>query len=201
MNNRQREEASDRKTDPVLWYVYILQKCDGSFYIGQTNDLQTRVLEHGLDAGAEATKGQQEKLKWWNHCHDRDAAIALEQRLQAALDRSPLEIEGVIERFDTLHRMIRPEKSLAELRAEERAYAREMRRAFHHRPIVIGQRGATCGWIGVLDGDAPLGSEPPSELYGTSDWERLFQMERERKALESVGGKPKDGRLANDASN
>ena len=188
MNNSQREEASDRQAEPLMWYVYILKQRDGSLYIGQTNDLKTRLLEHRLDAGADATKGQQGELKWWNHCHSRKVAEHLEQRLQAALARSPLEIEGVIERFEEMMKLFRPEKSLADLRAEELAYDKEMRRAFHHAPVgpTFAMRKATCGWMGFLE-DAPFHTE--AELYGTDDWEALLQMERERNALESVGRK------------
>lgn len=183
MTVRAREQASDKNQAPVLWYVYILEGTDsGGFYIGQTNDLPTRMLEHNLGAGAKTTVGQPWALKWWNHCHSREAAQALEKRLRSALERSPLEIEGIIERFDRLISLIRPEKTLAQLRQEEKDYESEMSRAFHHSTALSfntgGRPPTSCGY------DGP-------EYYSTQDWSTLHQMERERKALESVGGKAK----------
>ncbi len=36
----------------VAFFTYIVRCCDGSFYIGQTNNLQRRLLQHnGLKSG------------------------------------------------------------------------------------------------------------------------------------------------------
>ncbi len=181
MNNATREQASDVASQPILWYVYILELGDGEFYIGQTNDLDTRMVEHTLDVGAMATKGTVHKLVWFSHTHSREAAQHMERRLQATLDRSPLEIKVIIERFDRLLQMVRPEKTLRQLEAENRAYEDEKHAAFHHSTAIMynpgGRPPTTCGY----DGPA---------YYSTQDWSVLHQMERERKALESVGGRP-----------
>ena len=62
-------------SQPILWYVYILELGDGEFYTGQTNDLDTRLVEHTLDVGAIATKGTVHKLVWFSHTHSREAAL------------------------------------------------------------------------------------------------------------------------------
>ena len=76
--------------------------------------------------------------------------------------------------------MIRPVKTLRQLEAEDREYESEMRTVFHHSTASMfnpsGRPPTTCGY------DGP-------EYYSTQDWSVLHQMERERKALESVGGR------------
>ena len=183
MTNATREQTSDLDSQPILWYVYILELGDGAFYIGQTNDLDTRLVEHTLDVGAIATKGTVHKLVWFSHTHSREAAQHMEKRLQATLERSPLEIKVIIERFDRLLQMVRPEKTLRQLEAEDRAHEKEMRKVFHHSTALMfnpgGRPPTTCGY------DGP-------EYYSTQEWSVLHQMERERKALESVGGRSHD---------
>ena len=63
----ERETASDSRFSPAVHYIYILRLQDESLYIGQTNDLVSRVAEHTIDAGAEATKGQKPQLVWFSH--------------------------------------------------------------------------------------------------------------------------------------
>ena len=42
-----------------MWYVYILQCKDKTFYTGITNDLKRRVEEHNIsDRGAKYTRGR-----------------------------------------------------------------------------------------------------------------------------------------------
>ena len=182
MTNTVREQASDSASQPTLWYVYILQLDDGDFYIGQTNDLETRFMEHSLDAGAEATKGKDCKLVWFSHTHSRESACAMEKRLQRTLDRSPLEIETIVGHFNRLLNLIRPQKTLREIGEEQRQNDFRAVSRFHHVPVAFGVRKPTCGY--PLDAFYEQGG-----LYGTSDWAQLSQMERERKALEGVGGK------------
>lgn len=38
------------------WFTYILECRDGSYYVGITNDLQSRVAEHNVGKGATWTK-------------------------------------------------------------------------------------------------------------------------------------------------
>ena len=174
-----REKASDNRFGPTVHYVYILRLGDDSLYVGQTNDLASRVAEHAVDAGAEATKGQAPRLVWFSHTHDRRGAHQMEHRLQAALKRSPLELEAIIERFNALLDLMRPQKTLRQLQKEEMDYENRMRSLFHHSKALLhnlGQRPpTTCGYDG-------------REYYSTNEWDTLRQMQREKEALESVGG-------------
>jgi predicted GIY-YIG superfamily endonuclease len=54
-----------------------LQLDAGEFYIGQTNDLRLRLLEHGVGAGAQATVNKQGKPAWFSHTHDGESAKQL----------------------------------------------------------------------------------------------------------------------------
>jgi len=176
----ERETASDSRFNPSVHYVYLLRLGDSSLYVGQTNDLVSRVAEHTIDAGAEATKGQKPQLVWFSHTHDRSAAHQMEQRLRSALQRRPLEVEAIIERFSGLLDLVRPQKTLRQLEDEERAYESRMRKYFHHSKAFLNNPGGrpptSCGY------DGP-------EYYSTTDWDTLWQMQREQEALESVGGK------------
>ena len=177
---RDRETASDSRFNPDVHYVYVLRLRDNTLYVGQTNDLASRMVEHTVDAGAEATKGQEPRLVWFSHTHDRHGAKQMEQRLQAALKRSPLELETIVERFNALLDLVRPQKTLRQLQEEEKAYESKMRKHFHHSNALMfnpgGRPPTTCGY------DGP-------EYYSTNDWGHLRQMQREKEALESVGGR------------
>ena len=48
----ERGDASDSRFEPRVHYVYILHLRDNSLYVGQTNELISRVAEHVIDAGA-----------------------------------------------------------------------------------------------------------------------------------------------------
>ena len=112
-----------------------------------------------------------------------------EARIRSALAKGPASIEAMIDNFSRISTMIRPVKTLDDLRAEERAFVAEMEGAFHHVPVghSFVVRTATCGWTGALPNAIFDGTiKNPT---GTDRWEALFQMERERKALESVGGR------------
>lgn len=41
-----------------IWYIYILECSDGTFYIGITNDLDKRIKAHNEGKGARYTKGR-----------------------------------------------------------------------------------------------------------------------------------------------
>ena len=150
---QQREEASDARFKPNIYYVYILLGDDGQFYIGQTNDLASRHAEHFIDSGAKATQGQRPRLVWFSHTYDHNSAKQMEQRLQAALSRSPLEIEQIVARFNDLLDLVRPQKTLRQLQEEERAYESEMRGVFHYSKALLynlGPRPPTrCGYDGA----------------------------------------------------
>ena len=135
--NQQREIMSDRKMDPIVWYVYILDQGD-RFYVGQTNDIEARLLEHG-------TKGRSGRLVWFNQASTRESAKTMESRLQRTLDSDPDGIVRLVNQFDRLLAIMRPEKSLMDLQREHRAMESYSRKVFHHIPLRIGQNKTACG--------------------------------------------------------
>ena len=178
LNNSARERASDSQNAPLTWYVYIVEKADGGYYIGQTNDLHTRLAEHEVGGGAKATAKGGNHLVWFNQTHDRDSALKMERRLRRAYERKPESIAELSDRFSGLARLVVPEKSLAELREEERRYNIEMGLLWHLVPVSLTNRAAACGWTGGPRGD----------LYGTSDWNELAKNARVHEAAHAVGG-------------
>ena len=143
---KKRETASDRRYHPRGHYVCIKRQEAGSLYMGQTIDLRSRVVEPQIDAGVVATKGQGSPLVRFSHTHDdRNTAPQLERRLQAALKRSPLEIEEMADRFSGLMALIRLPKTLQQLRDEEHQFNAAKGSAFNHvRVILNGYQGGMC---------------------------------------------------------
>ena len=41
-----------------MYYVYILECCDGTYYTGYTNDLEKRIDNHNKKLGAKYTRGR-----------------------------------------------------------------------------------------------------------------------------------------------
>ena len=189
-----REKASDNRLEPTVHYVYILRLKDDSVYVGQTNDLASRVVEHAIDAGAEATNGQTPQLVWFSHTHDRDGAHQMEQRLQSALKRSPLVVEALIERFSDLLDIVRPQKTLPEQRREEQEHEAEMLHVVHHVPHQervgpVSRLRAACGWDAQYCSSEGMSEYARGQLSrtGLGSHEELAQLDREHKAMEAVG--------------
>ncbi len=69
------------------YYVYILtNKHRSTLYIGVTNDLERRVAEHKLGEVPGFTQRYQlNRLVWFEHFRDIDAAIAKEKKLKGWL--------------------------------------------------------------------------------------------------------------------
>jgi putative endonuclease len=64
--------------------VYILECHDGSYYVGVTNDLDRRLLEHntGFDKKCFTYKRRPVELKYFETCRDIKQAIAYEKQLK-----------------------------------------------------------------------------------------------------------------------
>ncbi|HSD98931.1 MAG TPA: GIY-YIG nuclease family protein [Patescibacteria group bacterium] len=41
-----------------MWYVYIVECNDGSFYTGITTDIERRIFEHNNKTGAKSVRGK-----------------------------------------------------------------------------------------------------------------------------------------------
>ena len=66
------------------YYVYIVECKDWSYYIGVTNDLNRRMLEHntGFDPGCYTYERRPVELKYFEHFTDINQAIAREKQLK-----------------------------------------------------------------------------------------------------------------------
>ncbi|EMR02645.1 GIY-YIG nuclease family protein [Cesiribacter andamanensis] len=67
------------------YYVYLLSNKSGSvLYVGVTNDLQRRVLEHksGYNPGSFTSRYKVHKLVWWEELPSPEEAIAREKQLK-----------------------------------------------------------------------------------------------------------------------
>ena len=66
------------------YYVYIVQCSDGSYYTGVTNDLERRLWEHetGYNESCYSFKRRPVELKYSEHFHDINNAIAWEKQLK-----------------------------------------------------------------------------------------------------------------------
>ena len=51
-----RARLRDQKTE--VWFVYLVECRDGSYYCGITNNLERRITEHNTGVGAKYTRGR-----------------------------------------------------------------------------------------------------------------------------------------------
>ena len=158
MNHESRKQVSDRNAAPKFFYSYILQfDDDGTFYVGSTNNPAARFTEHAVGIGAKATAGRRFQVRLVHQFETRTEAEYNEKRVANALERGPKNIEAMIDNFDRINQMIRPEKTLSQLVEAERRHKVEMERSFHY----TGGYKVACGWVGLT--------------YGTSDWKEFAQ--------------------------
>lgn len=64
--------------------VYILQCADDSYYVGVTNDIETRIVQHndGLNRKAYTYPRRPVKIVFQEHFHDINQAIAFEKQVK-----------------------------------------------------------------------------------------------------------------------
>ena len=66
-----------------MWYVYILECADHTFYTGITTDLDTRVREHDAGSGARYTRGRRPvRLIYSEQVPDRGTAQSREYSIK-----------------------------------------------------------------------------------------------------------------------
>ncbi|MEW6687134.1 MAG: GIY-YIG nuclease family protein [Candidatus Edwardsbacteria bacterium] len=59
----------------MSWFVYVLRCRDGSLYVGITNDLVGRTIEHNRGKGATFTRGRRPvALVWWEEFASKSEA-------------------------------------------------------------------------------------------------------------------------------
>ena len=92
------------------FFVYILECSDGSYYVGHTEDLQTRIAEHedGTFGGYTARR-QPIKLVYSCELPSREAAFARERQLKGwSREKKEALIRGD---WDCLRRLARSRSS------------------------------------------------------------------------------------------
>ena len=68
---------------PGLFWVYILQSADGTYYVGQTRDLQERLRKHRLGLGSKHTHDHvAPRLVYAESRNDLTAAVQRERQLK-----------------------------------------------------------------------------------------------------------------------
>ena len=185
LDHEERKRKADENAAPEFFYSYILRfEDDGTFYVGSTNNPAARFTEHAVGVGAVATSGRRFAVELVHQFGSRTEAEYNEGRIKSALAKGPVNVEAMIDNFKRISMMIRPEKTLPQLRHEEDTYDRAMRKVRHYATISYGgvRSAAACGYDG-------------REFPSTDNWPALIQQAREEEALKTVGGRY-DGRPA-----
>ena len=66
-----------------MWFVYILRCSDGSLYVGETSDVDARLLKHGDGSASKFTARRRPvTLAYSESCETRDDALKREQQLK-----------------------------------------------------------------------------------------------------------------------
>lgn len=69
----------------VMHYVYILQsRWDGTFYIGITDDLKSRVIERNRNNAKYTSSKSPYKLVWYSGFANQDKAFEFERYLKSS---------------------------------------------------------------------------------------------------------------------
>jgi type I restriction enzyme S subunit len=80
--------------EPSSWFVYAMECGDGSIYIGQTEDLRQRWLQHIGGRGGRWTKGHTPmRVAYWETQSSREAAVEREKWLKTGFGRKWLKKE------------------------------------------------------------------------------------------------------------
>jgi putative endonuclease len=83
-----------------LYFVYILQCADDSFYIGMTNNLERRLVEHKIGKSGYTSTRLPVELVWREMCTNPDEAIKIEKQLKGWSRRKKKAL--IDERWDDL---------------------------------------------------------------------------------------------------
>ena len=76
------------------WFVYAIECADGSLYIGQTENLRQRWLQHSSSKGGRWTKSHPpQRVAYWEKQPSRQAAVEREKWLKTGFGRKWLEKE------------------------------------------------------------------------------------------------------------
>ena len=74
------------------FYVYIIQSdCDGSYYIGSTNNLTDRIKRHNQGRSQYTKPKRPWKLIYWEKHPDRSSAVKRENYLKRQKNKKAIE--------------------------------------------------------------------------------------------------------------
>jgi len=66
-----------------MWYVYIVECSDNTYYTGITNDIEKRLSKHNSGKGAKYTRKRGPvKLLWSTESENRSEASKLEYKIK-----------------------------------------------------------------------------------------------------------------------
>ena len=80
-------------------YVYILKLADGSFYIGQTNNLSVRVTEH-RDGIQSQTRGKGPRLVYFEYYESNRDEVRERENELTIMNQSPIGRRGIRETIE-----------------------------------------------------------------------------------------------------
>lgn len=106
-------------------YVYILKCSDGSYYVGQTSDIEQRLAQHkdGAYKGYTSTR-RPVTLLWHQKVQTDDEAFQLERKLKGwTRAKKEALIAG---KFEQIHEIVKTERKARETmkRSDERKHER-----------------------------------------------------------------------------
>jgi len=79
-----------------MWFCYLLECSDSSYYVGITNDLELRVSEHNEGSGSAYTAARRPvRLLWYEEHETRSSATRREREIKGWRRARK---EGLIER-------------------------------------------------------------------------------------------------------
>ena len=84
-----------RDTTATRFFVYVLSRDNGKFYVGQTRELRERLSEH-KDGKVASTAGMNPKLKYFEILPTREVAEHRETELKQIAESNPREIRRMI---------------------------------------------------------------------------------------------------------
>jgi len=77
----------------MIFFIYILQCCDGSYYTGYTNNLKERTRQHLNGTGAKYTKAHKpDRVAYVEHFESRSQAMRREREIKKLSHQNKLEL-------------------------------------------------------------------------------------------------------------
>ena len=178
--HEERKQRADEVAEPSYFFSYVLQLDDGSYYIGSTNAPDARWTEHAVGNGAKATAGHSFTIRMVAPFLSRREAEYNEGRLQRALEKNPESLEALLTVFEQMINVVRPLKTLSQLREEEESYEREMRIVMHQSEALSWNPGGlpptACGYKGL-------------KYFSTGDWSQLKKMAKDEDITGHIYGR------------